>query len=107
LNMTQLLAVESRAQSRGLTLRPLVEGLSRHFRDRGDRRGRRGRPASAMPELLARLDDALHEASARGEREAVAALVGIRRDLFPAAASYQPRPQTHGYTNEHSSEAAR
>jgi len=48
--------------------------------------------------LLARLDDALRNACSSAQCEAVAALVGIRRDLFPDALPYQP--------SMHSSEAA-
>ena len=46
--------------------------------------------------LLASIDNALRSVSAAqtstAQRDALAALAGIRRDLFPAAPPYQPSP---------------
>lgn len=90
LNMAQL--VEARAQlgRSQAALWPLMEHLSQHFeaRPRVD--------ADGEARLLASLDNALRSvcaaAPSKGQLEAVAALAGIRRDLFPQAAPYQPSP---------------
>lgn len=90
LNMTQL--VEARAQlgRSQAALWPLMEHLSQHFeaRPRVDEDGE--------ARLLASLDNALRSVCAappsKGQRDAATALAGIRRDLFPQAAPYQPSP---------------
>jgi uncharacterized membrane protein YccC len=87
LNMAQLLRVQPRLEKDDVSLQPLMQELSEHFRNR---------PAQpdAEPALLTRLDALLRAvcaaASSAEQREAVAALAGIRRDLFPDAAPYQP-----------------
>lgn len=85
LNLSQLLAVRTRSESGALALQSLIDGLSEHFRRRP------GQPAAAESGLLARLDETLRAACASAQREAVAALVGIRRDMFPAAPPYSSR----------------
>jgi hypothetical protein len=80
LNMTQL---QAPGKARIATLDPLMASLSMHFRQRPQQ------PAATEPGLLGRLDDALQEASAHGRHDTVAALVGIRRDLFPKALAYR------------------
>jgi uncharacterized membrane protein YccC len=90
LNMTQL--VEARAQlgRSQAALWPLMEHLAQHFeaRPKTDLAGEQ--------RLLASLDNAMRSVCAAapsdGQREALAALAGIRRDLFPRAAPYQPSP---------------
>jgi uncharacterized membrane protein YccC len=89
LNMTQLLALPAR--QRLPALHTLLQALSTYFERRLQR------PAPAGPALLQQLDTALRGACALSQREAVAALVGIRRDLFPDSPPYQavlpePRP---------------
>jgi uncharacterized membrane protein YccC len=84
LNMTQLLAAQPVLPG---APPPLMQALSAHFRNRA------GQPGTAEPALLAHLDDALRNACAHAQREAVAALVGIRRDLFPHALPYQASMQ--------------
>lgn len=87
LNMVQLqrLAPQLRHQHGGL--RRLLRALSEHFR------AQPGKPASA---LLLRLDDALRDVCGAepgaAQRDAIAALTGIRRGLFPQAPPYQPAP---------------
>jgi uncharacterized membrane protein YccC len=80
LNMTQLLALPSGMRRSLPALDTLIHSLSEHFRQR---------PAATEPVLLDRLDHALRGACGLAQREAVAALVGIRRDLFPDASPYQ------------------
>jgi uncharacterized membrane protein YccC len=90
LNMAQLL--ESRAQlgPAQASLWPLLEHLSQHFeaRPRID--------AAEGARLLASLDNALRSVSAAAQSvaqvDALAALAGIRRDMFPDAPPYQPSP---------------
>jgi uncharacterized membrane protein YccC len=84
LDMTQLLTLPSQHRSGPLALDALMQGLSTHFRVQ---------PAATDPGLLGRIDATLRDACRRGRRDEVAALVGIRRDLFPDAASYRPQPQ--------------
>lgn len=84
LNMSQLVARQSDRQPQRLKLALLMQALSAHFGNR------RKQTTSADPGLLVRLDDALEEACALGERDTVAALVGIRRDLLPVARPYAP-----------------
>jgi uncharacterized membrane protein YccC len=90
LNMAQLL--ESRAQlgPAQAALWPLLEHLSQHFE------ARPAIDAAGNARLLASLDNALRSASAAepsgAQRDALAALAGIRRDMFPDAPSYQPSP---------------
>lgn len=82
LNLSQLLAVHTRTETGALAMQSLIDGLSEHFRQRPEQ------PAAAEPGLLSRLDETLRAACASAQREAVAALVGIRRDMFPAAPPY-------------------
>ncbi|MDX3905493.1 MAG: FUSC family protein [Pigmentiphaga sp.] len=88
LNMTQLLRVQPRLERDGLPLRPLLLSLSGFF---DSRKGPAQRPAAP---LLQRLDATMRAACALApspeQRDAVAALGGIRRDLYPDAADYQP-----------------
>ena len=90
LNMTQLLAARHELGRSQAALWALLEHLSQHFeaRPRSD--------AHENARLLASLDNALRSVSAAqastSQRDALAALAGIRRDLFPQAAPYQPSP---------------
>jgi len=90
LNMTQLLAVRAELGRSQAALWALLEHLSQHFaaRPRVD--------AVEDEHLLASIDNALRSVSAvaasSARRDALAALAGIRRDLFPQAAPYEPSP---------------
>lgn len=92
LNMAQLLAVRHELGRSQAALWALLEHVSQHFeaRPRVD--------AREDAHLLASLDNALRAVSAAGteaggaRNDALAALAGIRRDLFPDAAPYQPAP---------------
>jgi uncharacterized membrane protein YccC len=88
LNMTLLQQVRPQLGRGDAALGPLMTQLSRHFAHLPavDRAGE--------TQLLGALDNALR-ATCEGmrdaaQREALAALTGIRRDLFPQAAPYQP-----------------
>lgn len=90
LNMTQLLAVRAELGRSQAALWALLEQLSAHFA---------ARPhidAAENARLLAALDNALRSVSAAqvssARRDALAALAGIRRDLFAQAAPYEPSP---------------
>nr|WP_267874644.1 MULTISPECIES: FUSC family protein [unclassified Massilia] len=90
LNMTQLLAVRGELGRSQAALWALLEHLSQHFA---------ARPRVDVVEdehLLASIDNALRSVSAAADssarRDALAALAGIRRDLFPQAAPYEPSP---------------
>ncbi|TFW31116.1 FUSC family protein [Massilia horti] len=90
LNMAQLQDMRGQLGRSESSLWPLLEHLSQHFE------------ARPMPDpagearLLASLDNALRSVCAaqasHAQREAVAALAGIRRDLFPGAPGYEPSP---------------
>lgn len=90
LNMTQLVRVQSQLEPT-VFLQPLIASLSAHFRERMKY------PDAANPALLERIDATLRDVCAvdgrPGQSEAVAALVGVRRDLFPAAPAYQAAPR--------------
>jgi len=88
LNMTQLLAVRGELGRSQAALWALFEHLSQHFEARP-----RVDPV-AETRLLASLDNVLRSVSAAqvsGARgTALASLAGMRRDLFPQAAPYEP-----------------
>lgn len=93
MNMTYLLRVRSRLKRNDVSVDPLLEELSKHFRNRPED------PSRREPALLQRIDRTL--CSICGtlpfpmRNEAIAALAGIRRDLFPAALPYQPETLTN------------
>jgi len=92
LNMTLLQQARPQLGRGDAALSPLMTQLSRHFA-----RLPNVDPAGETS-LLDALDNALR-AICEGtrdafQREALAALTGIRRDLFPAAAAYQPAHMT-------------
>ena len=88
LNMTLLQSVRARLGRGEAAVGPLMKQLSRHFalRPRVD--------AGCERSLLDTLDNALRAICAgerdAAQREALAALTGMRRDLFPKAAAYEP-----------------
>jgi len=90
LNMSQLLAARHELGRSQAALWALLEHLAQHFeaRPRHD--------AQEDARLLASLDNALRSVSAAqastARGDALAALAGIRRDLFPQAPPYQPSP---------------
>lgn len=90
LNMTQLLAARHELGRSQAALWALLEHLSQHF----DARPRHDAQEDAR--LLASLDNALRSVGAAqastARCDALAALAGIRRDLFPQALPYQPSP---------------
>jgi uncharacterized membrane protein YccC len=90
LNMAQLQQARAGLGRSQAALWPLMEHLSQHFE------ARPGVDQDARARLLASLDNALRSvcaaAPSAARQDAAAALTGIRRDLFPAAAPYQPSP---------------
>ena len=90
LNMTQLLRLRPELDREQLSVRPLLAALSSFF---AGRRLPTQRPAA---DLLARIDVLLRAVCALpasiAQRDAVAALCGIRRDLYPDADDYQSAP---------------
>jgi hypothetical protein len=91
LNMTQLAEARRDLGRSQAALAPLMQDLARHFESR---------PRivdAAQAHLLASLDNALRavcdDVPSMSQRQAVAALAGIRRDLFPEAAAYAPSPE--------------
>jgi uncharacterized membrane protein YccC len=90
LNMAQLLESRPELGRAQASLWPLLEHLSQHFeaRPRID--------AAGDARLLASLDNALRSVSAAeqsgAQRDALASLAGMRRDMFPDAPPYQPSP---------------
>ena len=91
LNMTFLLRIRSRLQRNDISVQPLLDGLSEHFRNRS------AQPSNMASVLLEKIDGTLHSVCCTPpfmrRNEAVAALTGIRRDLFPEALPYQPETQ--------------
>jgi uncharacterized membrane protein YccC len=90
LNMARLLAARSELGRSQATLWPLMEYLSQHFEARPQ-----VDPAE-KERLLASLDNALRSVAAappsKARTDALVALAGLRRDLFPNAPPYQPSP---------------
>jgi uncharacterized membrane protein YccC len=86
LNMAQLRSMQPRLERDGVPLQPLMRELAGHF-------GGREQPAAGEPALLAAIDAMLRAVCARvggsGRLDAASALASLRRDLFPAAPSYQ------------------
>jgi uncharacterized membrane protein YccC len=90
LNMAWLQAARSELGRSQAALWPLMEHLSQHF-------AARPRVDPAEDErLLASLDNALRSVAAaapsKARTDALVALAGLRRDLFPNAPPYQPLP---------------
>jgi uncharacterized membrane protein YccC len=92
LNITYLLRIQSRLQRNAVTVQPLLHGLSEHFHNRP------AQPLRREPNLLEHIDHTLHNVCAVPyfvrRDEAIAALTGIRRDMFPNASPYRPNAQT-------------
>lgn len=90
LNMTQLLAVRGELGRSQAALWALFEHLSQHFEARPHN------DPVAETRLLASLDNVLRSVSAAqlvpARGTALASLAGMRRDLFPQAAPYEPSP---------------
>jgi uncharacterized membrane protein YccC len=88
LNMVQLQRLAPDLRHHHGALRRLLRGLSGHFR------AQPGKPADAG--LLAQIDDALRDVCGaqpgEAQRDAIAALTGIRRGLFPKAPPYASAP---------------
>jgi uncharacterized membrane protein YccC len=85
LNMTQLMQFQSGLGGSQAMTQSLLRQLSEYFEQR---------PAPATPALLRSLDDTMRavcaEPASPQQKEAIAALTGIRRGVFPAAPPYQP-----------------
>jgi uncharacterized membrane protein YccC len=90
LNMTLLHSVRAQLGRGDAAVGPLMKQLSRHFALRPNV------DAGCERSLLETLDNALRAICAgtrdAAQREALAALTGMRRDLFPKAAAYAPSP---------------
>ncbi|VCU69669.1 p-hydroxybenzoic acid efflux pump subunit AaeB [Pigmentiphaga humi] len=90
LNLTQLLRVMPELERQGVSPRPLLRALAGFF----DARQQAGQPPS--PALLQQGDALLRTLCALPpsceQRDALAALGGLRRDLHPGADDYQPAP---------------
>jgi uncharacterized membrane protein YccC len=87
LNMAQLRSLQPGLDQHGVALHPLMRKLSEHFRQP------HGGPGSAAPALLEAIDTMLRAVCAgvagSARPQAAAALASLRRDLCPAAPSYQ------------------
>jgi uncharacterized membrane protein YccC len=92
LNMTLLQQVRSQLGRGEAALGPVMKQLSRHFARLPalDKEGE-SQLLDALDNALRAVCDGTHDAS---QREALAALTGVRRDLFPWAAPYQPARMT-------------
>jgi hypothetical protein len=86
--MTLLQNVRAELGRGEAAIAPLMTQLSDHFARRP------AIDATRVTQLLDTLDNALRAIcagqQAAAQREALAALTGMRRDLFPNAAAYQP-----------------
>lgn len=88
LNMTLLQQVRPQLGRGEAALSPLMSQLSRHFARLPDiDKDGEGHLLGALDNALRSICEGTHDAA---QREALAALTGMRRDLFPWAAPYQP-----------------
>jgi uncharacterized membrane protein YccC len=87
LNIAQLRSLQPGVDQNGALLHPLMRKLSEHFRHP------HGGSASGAPALLEAIDAMLRavcvDVAGSARPQAAAALASLRRDLFPAAPSYQ------------------
>ncbi len=90
LNMTRLLRLQPKLIRQGLYVHSLLEPLSGFFRQK------KALPEADKEALLKQIDVTLYRLSLMPsgvhQTGAVAALAGIRRDLFPDAPAYSPPP---------------
>lgn len=94
LNMTQLLRAETKLERRNMSVRPVLKHLADYYRQ-----GKKIQE-TATGELLQEIDRTLYRIANAGSRpqqsQAIAALAGIRRDLFPDALPYSPLTASGG-----------
>lgn len=87
-NMTYIMHMRSRLERNGLDIQPLLQALSAYF-------GKRTHGTEERNTVLAQIDAALqevcHMSSPIRQNAAIAALTGIRQDLFPEAPPYYPQ----------------
>ncbi len=88
LNMVRLLRTETKLERHNMTVRPVLERLANYYRH-----GKKPEDTAAET-LLEEIDQTLYRIANAGFRlqqnQAIAALAGIRRDLFPDALPYSP-----------------
>ncbi len=89
LNMTRLLRLMPKLQRQGIPVHPVLEDLSGYYEDR-----MKDKAGQDEPVLLEKIDATLYELACTShnvqQNNAIAALAGIRRDLFPDALPYSP-----------------
>ena len=89
LNMTRLLRLMPKLQRQGIPVHPVLESLSGFYADRMKDISGKDEPA-----LLGKIDCTLYGLASGPhnvqQNNAIAALAGIRRDLFPDALPYSP-----------------
>ena len=87
MNMVYLMHMRSRLERNGVAIQPLLEELSAYF-------GKSSHAENEQDVMLSRIDGLLQQVfimpSRIRQNAAVAALTGIRHDLFPEAAPYSP-----------------
>jgi uncharacterized membrane protein YccC len=88
LNLLPLLRLRDEPGGRAVPLRPLLDLVSRHFEQQHP-----DRPLEPAPALRELLDTALRKAcclrDAHARRNALVALIGLRRGLFPGSPEFQ------------------
>ena len=89
LNMTRLLRLMPKLQRQGIPVHPVLENLSAFYEDR-----MKDDSGKDVPVLLDKIDTTLYQLARSHhnvqQNDAIAALAGIRRDLFPDALPYSP-----------------
>ncbi len=88
LNMVYLMHMRSRLERNGVDIRPLLEALSDYFSQRSPDPEERN---TMLEQIDVTLQKVCNMPSPIRQNAAVAALTGIRRDLFPEAAPYYPQ----------------
>ncbi len=88
-NMVYLMHMRSRLEKNGIDIQPLLQTLSTHFTTK------RSRETDDRDTVLKQIDGTLQEvcnmSSPIRKNAAIAALTGIRHDLFPDAPPYYPQ----------------
>lgn len=88
MNMVYLMHMRSRLERNGIAIQPLLQALSAYF-------SKRDHKTDEQTALLEQIDNTLqkvcHMSSTVRQNAAIAAIAGIRQDLFPKAHPYYPQ----------------
>lgn len=87
-NIVYLMHMRSRLERNGIDIQPLLQTLSAHFAKSAHETGGQH---TVLEQIDRTLQKVCHMSSPIRQNAAIAALTGIRRDLFPEASPYYPQ----------------